>query len=225
MTAYRHDKEYIQLKGMLAEMATTATGMVTNSIKSLVDRNEALAMQVIHDDELMDKLDVDIDEHCIKMLALFEPKAIDLRYIITATRIITDIERVGDHCVSICRDSLKLMEHPQLKPYIDIPKMSAIATGMIHDSLEAFFNSDTKLAYDVIKRDDELDNLNEQVTRELLTYTMEDVTKLHTVLALMNISRRLERIADHATNIAEMVYYMVEGKIIRHSYVELEEED
>lgn len=225
MTAYRHDKEYIQLKGMLAEMATTATGMVSGAIKSLVERDETLAMKVINDDELMDRLDVDIDEHCIKMLALFEPKATDLRYIITAIRIITDLERVGDHCVSICRDSLKLMEQPQLKPYIDIPKMSTIATGMIHDALEAFFNSDTKLAYDVIKRDDELDQLNNQVTRELLTYTMEDVTKLHTVLSLMNVSRRLERIADHATNIAEMVYYMVEGKIIRHSCVEIVEED
>lgn len=225
MTLIRHEKEYIQLKGMLAEMATTATRMVSESVKSLVSRDEAMALKVIDDDELMDKLDVDIDEHCIKMLALFEPKATDLRYIITAIRIISDIERVGDHCVSICRDSLKLLEHPQLKPYIDIPKMAEQATSMIHDALEAFFNSDTKLAYEVIKRDDVIDQLNEQVTRELLTYSMEDVSKLQVVLALMNISRRLERIADHATNVAEMVYYMVEGKIIRHSYIEMEEEE
>lgn len=225
MTAIRHEKEYIQLKGMLAEMATTATRMVSDSVKSLVNRDESLALRVIEDDELMDRLDVDIDEHCIKMLALFEPKATDLRYIITAIRIITDIERVGDHCVSICRDSLKLLDHPQLKPYIDIPKMAEHATSMIHDSLEAFFNSDTKLAYEVIKRDDIIDQLNDQVTRELLTYSMQDVSKLQVVLALMNISRRLERIADHATNVAEMVYYMVEGKIIRHSCVELEEEE
>ncbi|WP_303850351.1 phosphate signaling complex protein PhoU [Seleniivibrio woodruffii] len=225
MTAFRHEKEYIQLKGMLAEMATTATKMVAESIKSLVNRDQDLALSVIEIDERLDRLDVDIDEHCVKMLALFEPKAVDLRYIITATRIITDIERVGDHAVSICRDSIKLSEMPQLKPYIDIPKMADIATGMIHDALEAFFNSDTKMAFDVIKRDDMIDQLNDQVMRELLTYTMEDVSKLHTVLSLLNISRRLERIADHATNIAEMVYYMVEGKIIRHTVINVEEEE
>ncbi len=225
MTAFRHEKEYIQLKGMLAEMATTATRMVAESIKSLVNRDQELALSVIEIDERLDRLDVDIDEHCVKMLALFEPKAVDLRYIITATRIITDIERVGDHAVSICRDSIKLSEQPQLKPYIDIPKMADIATGMIHDALEAFFNSDTKMAFDVIKRDDIIDQLHDQVMRELLTYTMEDVSKLHTVLSLLNISRRLERIADHATNIAEMVYYMVEGKIIRHTVINVEEEE
>ncbi|MGE4265913.1 MAG: phosphate signaling complex protein PhoU [Deferribacterales bacterium] len=225
MTAFRHEKEYIQLKGMLAEMATTATKMVAESIKSLVNRDQELALSVIETDERLDRLDVDIDEHCVKMLALFEPKAVDLRYIITATRIITDIERVGDHAVSICRESIRLSEQTQLKPYIDIPKMADIATGMIHDALEAFFNSDTKTAFEVIKRDDMIDQLHDQVMRELLTYTMEDVSKLHTVLALLNISRRLERIADHATNIAEMVYYMVEGKIIRHTVIDIEEEE
>lgn len=225
MTTFRHEKEYVQLKGMLAEMATMASSMISDSIKSLVDRDTDLANKVIEKDELLDQLDVDIDEHCIKMLALFEPKAVDLRFIITATRIIIDLERVGDHCVSIARESIKLSEQPQLKPYIDLPKMADSAIKMINDSLQAFFDGNTKLAYEVIKRDDSIDKLNDQVIRELLTYTMEDVKKLPVILSLMNISRRLERVADHATNIAEMVYFMVEGKIIRHTYIELIEED
>lgn len=225
MTTFRHEKEYVQLKGMLAEMATLSSGMVSDSISALVERDTELAEKVIDKDEHLDQLDVDIDEHCIRMLALFEPKAVDLRYIITASRIIIDLERVGDHCVSICRDVLRLNEQPQLKPYIDLPKMAENAIQMIKDSLQAFFDGNTKLAFDVIKRDDGIDQLNDQVVRELLTYSMEDIKTLHTVLALMNVSRRLERIADHATNIAEMVYYMVEGKIIRHTFIELEEED
>lgn len=226
MTTFRHEKEYVQLKGMLAEMATLASSMVSDSIKSLVDRDSDLARKVIEKDEHLDQLDVDIDEHCIKMLALFEPKAVDLRYTITATRIIIDIERIGDHCVSMCRDILKINDEPQLKPYIDLPKMAENAIGMLNDSLKAFFDGDTKLAFDVIKRDNGIDQLNDQVIRELLTYSMEDIKTLHTVLSLMNLSRRIERVADHATNIAEMVYYMVEGKIIRHTYIEqVEEED
>jgi len=226
MTTFRHEKEYVQLKGMLAEMATLASSMVSDSIKALVERDTQLAESVIEKDTHLDQLDVDIDEHCIKMLALFEPKAVDLRYIITATRILIDLERVGDHCVSICRDIIKLNEIPQLKPYIDLPKMAENAISMINDSLQAFFDGDTKLAFDVIKRDDGIDQLNDQVVRELLTYSMENIKTLQTVLSLMNVSRRLERIADHATNVAEMVYYMVEGKIIRHTYIEeIEEED
>ena len=220
MTTFRHEKEYVQLKGMLAEMATLASSMVSDSIKALVDRDSELAEKVIEKDEHLDQLDVDIDEHCIRMLALYEPKAVDLRYIITATRIIIDLERVGDHCVSICRDVLKLNNVPQLKPYIDLPKMASDAIKMINDSLQAFFDGDTKLAFDVIRKDTEVDQLNDQVMRELLTYSMENVKTLQTVLALMNVSRRIERVADHATNVAEMVYYMVEGKIIRHTYLE-----
>lgn len=226
MATYRHEKEYVQLKGMLAEMATLASSMVSDSIKALVDRDTELAEKVIDKDEHLDQLDVDIDEHCIRMLALYEPKAADLRYIITATRIIIDIERVGDHCVSICRDVVKLNSQPQLKPYIDLPKMANDAIGMINDSLQAFFDGDTKLAFEVIKKDIEVDQLHDQVLRELLTYSMENVKTLQTVIALMNIARRIERVADHATNVAEMVYYMVEGKIIRHTYLEeMEEED
>jgi len=226
MTTFMHEKEYVQLKGMLAEMATLASSMVSDSIKALVERDSDLAEKVIEKDEVLDQLDVDIDEHCIRILALYEPKAVDLRYIITATRIIIDLERVGDHCVSICRDVLKLNTQPQLKPYIDLPKMAQDAIGMINDSLQAFFDGDTKLAFEVIKKDTEVDQLNDQVVRELLTYSMENIKTLQTVLALMNIARRIERVADHATNIAEMVYYMVEGKIIRHTYLEeIEEED
>jgi phosphate transport system protein len=225
MTVFRHEKEYVQLKGMLAEMATLASSMVSDSIKALVERDSDLARKVIDKDGHLDQLDVDIDEHCIRMLALFEPKAVDLRYIVTATRIIIDLERVGDHCVSMCRDILKLNDTAQLKPYIDLPKMAESSIAMINDSIQAFFDGDTKLAFDVIKRDTAIDQLNDQVIRELLTYSMEDIKTLHVVLSLMNLSRRLERVADHATNVAEMVYYMVEGKIIRHTYIEEIEED
>jgi phosphate transport system protein len=217
-------KEYIEVKRKIAEMSELAREMVDSSIKALIDGDIALAEKIIEKDTIMDRLDVETDELCFKILALYEPKAIDLRYIITAFRILSDLERVGDHCTNICEEVILLSQMPRVKPYIDIPRMAEYAGGMIVDAVEAYFNRDTALARDVIARDDFVDDLNGQVIRELITYLAEDIKKTKAALSLIFISNNLERIADHATNIAELVHFMVSGKIVRHGSWEGEDE-
>lgn len=210
------DKELEELKPMLAEMAQTCTDMLELSIKSLLERDNVLCEQVFKLDQKVNKLDIEIDKQCIKLLALFEPKAIDLRYVLTAARIITDLERIGDHCVEICKNVMVVNEYPQIKPYVDIPNMGTASAKMIHDAMNSFFKKDTSLAIEVIKSDDYVDDTNKQIIRELFTYFIEDIRKTQAIVALIRIAESLERVADHATNIAEMAYYMVEAKIIRH---------
>lgn len=220
----RHfDTDYMELKTLLAEMSTTASGMVENAIKALVNRDSALAREVIATDSVVDALDLKVDAVCLKLLALYEPKAIDLRSITTALRIIVDIERVGDHCTKVCEEVLFLNEHPQLKPYIDLPIMAEKASCMVHEAVEAFFDKDVKKALSVIRQDDVIDGYMNQISRELFTYMVEDITKARLAFSLMNITRRIERIADHATNIAEQTYFMVKGTVIRHSPVQGED--
>lgn len=208
--------EYLEVKTQIAAMSSLAREMVSDSIKALVENDTVLAEKVIKKDMKMDELDVKTDELCLKILALYEPKAIDLRYIITALRIISDLERVGDHCTNICEEVIEISQMPRVKPYIDIPRMADYSAQMIKDAVDAYFNRDIKLAMEVIKRDDFVDDLNGQVIRELLTYLAEDIRKTKAALSLIFISNNLERIADHATNIAELVYFMVTGKIARH---------
>jgi phosphate transport system protein len=161
-------------------------------------------------------MDNDNDEQCIRLLALHQPTASDLRFITTGLKITTDLERIGDNAVNICERTLELNEVPQLKPYIDLPRMAEIAQTMVKDSIDAFMRDDTDLADQVIARDDEVDLLNYQVYRELLSYMAEDPHTIVSATRLLFISKYLERIADHATNIAEMVTFMVKGKMIRH---------
>jgi phosphate transport system protein len=208
--------EYLEVKTQIAAMSSLAREMVSDSIKALVESDVDLAEEVIKKDLKMDELDVKTDELCLKILALYEPKAIDLRYIITALRIISDLERVGDHCTNICEEVIEISQMPRVKPYIDIPRMADYSAQMIKDAVDAYFSRDIKLAMDVIKRDDFVDDLNGQVIRELITYLAEDIRKTKAALSLIFISNNLERIADHATNIAELVYFMVTGKIARH---------
>ncbi len=208
--------EYLEVKTKLAQMSELASNMVKDSIKALVAGDIDLAKEIIEKDAVMDRLDVETDELCLKILALYEPKAIDLRYIITAFRILSDLERVGDHCVNISEEVVVLSQMPRVKPYIDIPRMAEHARGMIKDAVNAYFNRDIALAKDVIGRDDFVDDLNAQVIRELITYLAEDIKMTKAALSLIFISNNLERIADHATNIAELVHFMVAGKIVRH---------
>ncbi|RMG60877.1 MAG: phosphate transport system regulatory protein PhoU [Deltaproteobacteria bacterium] len=216
-------EEYGKLRELIARMGSLAEEMIQGAITSLVEGDIDLARSIIEKDETMDRLDVEVDELCLKILALYEPKAVDLRYVVTALRIINDLERIGDHCVNICEEVVEISKLPRIKPYIDLPRMAEHTRGMLRDAVEAYFSRDISLAVDVMKRDNFVDDLNNQVIRELLTYLVEDLKKTKVAISLMFISNNFERIADHATNIAELVYFMVRGKIVRHSIWEKEE--
>jgi phosphate transport system protein len=161
-------------------------------------------------------MDVANDEQCIRLLALHQPTASDLRFITTGLKITTDLERIGDNAVNISERALELNEVPQLKPYVDLPRMAEVAQSMVKDSIDAFMRNDADLAQQVIDRDDEVDALNYQIYRELLSYMAEDAHTIGAATRLLFISKYMERIADHATNIAEMVIFMVKGKVVRH---------
>ncbi len=210
------DEELKVLKEKLLQMAALAEEAIARSIKSLVDRDSSLSEKVIEQDPLIDVLEIEVDKHCLKLLALRQPIAIDLRFITSAMRINSQLERIGDQAVNIAERTLELMKEPLLKPLIDIPRMATLAQKMIKDSLDAFVNKDAALAKSVCESDDEVDNLNDQVFRELLTYMMQDTSTINRAVHLMLIGRHLERIADHATNVAEDVIYLVLGKDIRH---------
>ncbi len=214
----RHQEtEYTELRSQIAEMGNAVSRMVNESVQSLVERKDDLAKDVILRDDRVDHLDIAIDEHCLKIFALYEPKAIDLRFIIAATRIIVDLERIGDHCVDICKEVLKLNKVPPVKPYIDLPRMGEIAAKMVVDSVNCYLERDAEGALELIRRDDEVDHLNNQILRELVTYLVEDFRKNQAIFSLMLVAKGLERIADYTTNIAENVYFMVSGTIIRHT--------
>jgi phosphate transport system protein len=187
-----------------------------DSVRALVERDNDLAQSVIAKDHQVNALDVEIDEASIRLIALRQPCAGDLRFITTAMKITTDLERMGDLAVNIAERALELNEEPILKPYIDIPKMREIAQGMIRDALNAFIGRDQRLAMDVIMRDDEVDDLKAEVLRELLFFMIQDSSTASRAMKISFVAQYLERFADHATNIAEMVIYLVAGKIIRH---------
>jgi len=171
---------------------------------------------VITRDAGVNRMDIEIDAMCIRILALRQPAASDLRFITTGLKINYDLERIGDMAVNICERALELNEEPMLKPYIDIPRMASIVESMVKDSLDAFLRGDCDLAQQVIDRDDEVDQLNYQIFRELLSYMAEDPHTISRSTRILFVSKYLERIADHATNIGEMVVFMVKGKTIRH---------
>lgn len=213
------EKELADLKEKVLKLGSLVEKAIIDSIKALVERDSKLAVKVIDKDPEVNALEVEIDEECIRLIALRQPRAGDLRLITTAMKITTDIERIGDLAVDVSERALELNEEPQLKPYIDIPRMAEIAQGMVRDSLDAFVKRDSSLARDVLKRDDLVDNLNWQVFNELLFFMIQDPKTTSRAVKITYISKYLERIADHATNIAEMVVYLVEGKIIRHMEV------
>lgn len=210
------DDELMHLKGLILKMGSMVEGAIKDSIRSLVERDNDLARKVIEKDHQVNHVDVQIDEESIRLIALRQPKAGDLRFITTAMKITTDLERMGDLAVNIAERALELNEEAVLKPYIDIPRMSQIAQGMTMDALDAFVRGDKKLAMDVIMRDDEVDDLKHQVLNELLFLMVQDPTTASRGMKISFVAQYLERFADHATNIAEMVIYLVEGKIIRH---------
>lgn len=213
----RHiDQELADLKTQLLKMGALVEEQIERAIKALVDRDSALASQVIKRDNLVNRYDVEIDENCIRVLALQAPTARDLRFVTTAMKISTELERMSDLAENICERVIELNEEPQLKPYIDIPRMANWTMKMVRESLDAFVRSDATLARKVCADDDFVDNLTHQLFRELLSFMIENPGTITRAIRLTFIGKYIERIADHATNIAELVIYMVEGKIVRH---------
>jgi len=206
----RELKEKILLEGGLVERA------IQDAINALLERRSEIAERVIENDDVVNAREVEIDEFCLKLLALRQPAARDLRLITTAIKINYDLERIGDLAVNICERVLELNKEPQLKPYIDIPTMSNIVQVMLKESLDAFVKEDVELALKVSREDERVDQLLDQVFRELLTYMMQDMRTISRATRVMFISKSLERIADHAVNIAELVIFLAQGKIIRH---------
>ena len=210
-------EELATLKQTLLTMGGLVEDQIHRVMRALIERDDALAREVIDRDRRVNMLDVEVDEKCVELLALHQPAAGDLRFITTAMKIVTDLERIGDQAVNIAQRAIELNREPQLKPYIDLPRMAEKAARMVKESLDAFVNRDTALARQVCAEDAAVDALKEQVFRELLTFMMEDARTIPRAIRLILISRFLERVADHATNIAEMVVYMVEGKMVRHT--------
>jgi phosphate transport system protein len=214
----RHFHEELEaLKQTLLAMGGLVEDQIRRVMRALLERDDAAARDVIERDRQVNAYDVEVDETCVNLLALHQPAAGDLRFITTAMKIVTDLERIGDQAVNIAQRVLELNQEPQLKPYIDLPRMAERAQGMVKDSLDAFVTRDTTLARRVCAADGEVDALKEQIFRELLTFMMEDARTIPRAIRLILVSRFMERVADHATNIAEMVIYMVEGKMVRHT--------
>jgi len=214
----RHFHEELDaLKQTLLAMGGLVEDQIRRVMRALIDRDGPQAQEVIERDRQVNAWDVEIDEKCVELLALHQPTAIDLRFITTTLKIVTDLERIGDQAVNIAQRALELNREPQLKPYVDLPRMAEKAQRMVKESLDAFVSRDTELARKVRGEDAEVDGLKEQIFRELLTFMMEDPKTIPRAIRLILISRFLERTADHATNIAEMVIYMVESKMVRHT--------
>ena len=213
----RHFQEELDaLKSRLLEMGGLAEDRVRRSVVALVERDPAEIERILAGDEAINQLHIEIDNRCFKMLALHQPVAADLRAVVAAVKINTDLERVGDLAVNIAEASKRYILHPPVKKLIDIPRMAEIAQLMLRDALDAFVQRDTGLAQQVLNEDDKLDALKTQIFRELLTYMLQDPATIEPALDLILISRHLERIGDHATNVAEDVIFMVSARDVRH---------
>jgi phosphate transport system protein len=213
----RHFQDELeQLKARLLEMGGLAEDRVRTAMRAVVDRDPALVDKVLTGDAIVNQLHIEIDDRCFKLLALHQPMAVDLRAIVAAVKINTDLERVGDLAVNIAEAARRYFQHPPVKELIDIPRMAEIAQDMLRDALDAFVRRDTTLAQSVLNKDDALDALKTAVFRELLTHMLADPSTIEPSLDLLLISRHLERIGDHATNVAEDVIFMVSAKDVRH---------
>jgi len=215
-TDRHYDAELQELNVKILEMGGLVEKQIGNAISALVQRDDQRARMTIETDHTVNRLDVEIDDLCLRLLALHQPTAKDLRLITTALKITTDIERIGDMAVNICERTLELNQEPQLKPLIDIPRMADIARTMLRESLDAFVREDVDLALKVCRDDDAIDDLTNQLFRELSSYMIESPQTITRAIRLLFIAKYLERIADHSTNISEMVVFMVRGKSIRH---------
>ena len=214
----RHrDQEFERIRQSLLRMGGLVERMISEAMASLVERDTSRAQAVIRTDSDVDQLEKDLDEACHGVLALQQPTAVDLRFLVAVMKIANDIERMGDSAVNVAQAVEVLNQEPPLKPYIDLPRLAQITQEMVRDSLDSFVRRDARAALDVCKRDDEVDALYKQLFRELVTYMLEDPKYITRALHLLLIARNYERIADHATNVGEDVVFFVEGRDIRHS--------
>jgi phosphate transport system protein len=213
----RHFQEELEaLQARLLEMGGLAEERVRAAVQALMSRDVALIDKVLYGDEPINELHIEVDKRCFRLLALYQPMATDLRAIVAAVKINTDLERVGDLAVNIAEAAKRYAAHPPVKRLIDIPRMTDLAQAMLRDALDSFVRRDTALAQRVLNEDDVLDSLKTHIFRELLTYMLQDPTTVEPSLDLILISRHLERIGDHATNIAEDVIFMVSARDVRH---------
>jgi phosphate transport system protein len=214
----RHfDRDIEQLKELILRMGAMVEDAITLSIRALLERDTALAEKVIASDSAVDRMELEVDSHTIELLATMQPAAVDLRFVATAMKITPELERIADLAQDVCERAIELNREPPLKPLIDIPRLARLAQEMVRQSLDAFVRGDVALARQVIARDKEADALTEQSFRELLTYMLEDPRNISRAIRLTFINKYFERMADSATNICEMVVYLVEGKVIKHS--------
>ena len=213
----QYDAELNEIREKLLIMGGKVEVMITDAMKSLVERDTPLAERTIAFDHEINHLEVEIDERCLQVLATRQPAARDLRFLTLALKIVTDLERIGDQCAAIAKRATELNREPPLKPYIDLPRMAQAASIMVREALDAFVRGDDALAIKVCQDDQFVDDLNEQLQRELLTFMIEEPATISRAIKVNYISKCLERIADHATNVAEMVIFMVKGKDIRHT--------
>ena len=198
-------------------MGAMVEDAISDSIRALLERDSAVAERVISQDDAIDQMELDIDQHTVELIAKMQPTAVDLRFVATAMKITPELERIADLAVDVCERAVELNREPLLKPLIDIPRLARIAQDMVRQALDAFVRRDASLARQVIARDDEVDMLTEQSFRELLTYMLEDSRNISRAIRLTFVGKYFERMGDAATNICEMVVYLVEGKVIKHS--------
>ena len=216
-TNREYEQELRKLREQVLRMGAKVEDIISGSIKALLERDTVLATRMIAFDRKINQMEIDIDELCMVILARRQPVASDLRFITMALKLVTDLERIGDLGVNISERVVELNDEPQLKPYVDLPRMADEVQSMLREALDAFVAGDPDRAQAVIERDKTVDAYYTQVFRELLTYMMEDTHNIYRATRLQSIAKYLERIGDHATNLAEMVVFMVKGKDIRHT--------
>lgn len=209
------DQELESVRQELVHMGQIVQDSIKNAVDALARRDKALAQQVMDGDDLIDSMQVEIEDRCISLIARQQPVATDLRILGTGLKITTDLERIGDHAFDIAKIVLLIGNEPLIKPLVDIPRMAVMAQSMLEDSLQAYLKLDIQLAEKVCRDDDLVDQLYHQVFRELLTYMLEDPKKINQATQLIFVARYLERIADHSTNVAEWVIYLVTGERLR----------
>lgn len=212
----RLDDDLDVLRDKVLLLGGETEAAVQKAMASLVQRDSNLAREVLLYDDVIDKIELEIDELAIDILALFTPAARDLRLVITAVKLAPTLERIADHACNIARHAIELNDEPQLKPYIDLPAMAALATQMLHSAMDAFAMDDASAVRGIITQDDRIDALYRQLIRELLTYMIENPKTITQGMNLLFVAKHLERIADYVTNIAEQIVYMVEGQVIKH---------
>lgn len=214
----RHfEKDLQELKERLLSMGSLAERAVHQAVHAVLEGDSSLAQRVLDEEETINELQIEMDERVVQLLALYQLMATDLRFVLAASRINADLERIGDQAVNIAQSAQRILRHPQVKPYVDLPRMSELAETMVRDSLNALIHKDVELARSVLSRDDQVDQLRDQVFRELLTYMMGDSAVVIPAFELILVAKNLERVGDHATNIAEDVIYIVAGRDVRHA--------